>query len=1265
MNTRHLIPVWFAIVTALASMASLFAAEQKADFGWCEVTCPESAAGGENFTLTVKVKEAAAGMKLGGDVHLNKPKGVYGGYGYWGGNPKPVKAGDTVKLKYKMPAKEGIIGAHVLLYLSKEGFNEAEKKQASPVIKLAGTKADSASRPASVTFKKSWISIGESHKGENSSAGEELLEGDELVLPVEYYVDPSDDWGGTQLEVWALGPWVDCPDGKYSTKRMHHNYPGTNRSEKCEVGKTVTHEFKIKIPKPFTETAKGVKVGDGMMFMIFFKGADGKNWPWSVRGGNVKQFLAKDYTFRLDSPVPGNLFSYAEPVVMEMVLGPGAVAGEAKSANYNVYNISGAKVASGSAQFTVKGAAQRVPLKIETAARGTMRIEVDVEGWGMKESTFARIPDLMTLIGNDRTCFGAQLIDGNEEAVKSARRLGLTICRVWLGWNTLEPKKDMWRGIDRKVKNLRMLKENGIDPWLLFDGPPAWAVDNPKSWGTHFAPFPFRDADVASVITKLSNECKDNIIGYEWLNEIVPGKDCADPVADYLRFCKVATNAAKAVNPSYITTLAGGLWPRTFRKSLLAAGVGKHVDVLPVHYSSFGGVEEAKGDLAAVGAEKVVVWDNETARGWSTWEMPLAEALKNTTQSNWVLSQWPGEFLAGSKRMVYFGGQPDAAGNWSYMWGDMSPRPIAATLGVLVSKLYKAKPLGQFAAGKSGTILLFENRAGRPLMVVSSLEKDGEKIGLEVGEGALTATDYQGNESSIAVTDGKAELAAGDLRFFAEGGDLDILKANVVPEIMGGSGLVPQFSMLKETENQLFVRLHNLYDRQIKCSLGLKAPAEWNLASATEASLAPGESKIVSLSMDLSKAESKLHELAVLVRYDWDKLPVIEKKFSVNVISRSMVGNLLKNGGFELAGDKAGSFAGWSSNKFAKRMEWKKPDELGHDGAVLCFEKTGKSWASIGQKIDPLPGGQEYVYSAWFKSKDLAIGSNVAESFSDGKSKTLYQPHVFVTSPTQEHWELFTARLKMPDNLVSASFIPVCKGDGVAYVDNVRVALYEGSDYIAEAHKAKGKIMVDGDLNDFDRSCPIPLLGKSQLRAKAGYEWSPENISGVAYLNWDASNLYLGVEVIDDKHKADQTEAGCLDDDCVILALHPVNRQPGQDSKAFELAFSSVKPGGSGRHTIYRPAEHSGGLKSGSLAKDSSTYDIVIKRTGNRTVYEVAMPLADLGGIKSAFGTKVGMSLMLKDNDGAGNVASMIWGGGLLPAWAPGSFGVLTFVDNE
>jgi hypothetical protein len=261
-------------------------------------------------------------------------------------------------------------------------------------------------------------------------------------------------------------------------------------------------------------------------------------------------------------------------------------------------------------------------------------------------------------------------------------------------------------------------------------------------------------------------------------------------------------------------------------------------------------------------------------------------------------------------------------------------------------------------------------------------------------------------------------------------------------------------------------------------------------------------------------------------------------------------------------------------------------------------------------------------------------------------------------------WQVFTCRYKAPENLATAGFVPVARGPGSALYDNLRVTVFEGSDFAAEAIKVRHPPTIDGKLDDWDGTCPIPLIGRNQLHVlNKDYVWTPQNLSGVAYLRWDARNLYVAVEVLDDVHHPAGDGETVLEGDSLILAFDPTNRSPDAARQSLAYYVSAQKPaGGSGRHTLWRPRQHSAGRPAGQLARDSSLYEIAIKAERGRCVYELRIPWNELG-ISPAFGGKFGFAIQLNDNDGRGPAAQMNWGGGLSPVWRPANFGIITLVE--
>jgi len=370
----------------------------------------------------------------------------------------------------------------------------------------------------------------------------------------------------------------------------------------------------------------------------------------------------------------------------------------------------------------------------------------------------------------------------------------------------------------------------------------------------------------------------------------------------------------------------------------------------------------------------------------------------------------------------------------------------------------------------------------------------------------------------------------------------------------------------------------------------------------------------------------------------------------------------LKNGGFEVAGKSENVPAAWSLGTTPKRVP--SGGGLGLGSHVLRFENSA-GYDEAYQTISP-PPGRTYLYTAWIWNNDMEAGSNIGQTFTDGGKKDFYTPQVFVSAQSSPFWRFYSCHTETPQNLKEISFTPVVKGPGWAMYDNLRVTIYEGTNFAAECHKARTPIRLDGRLDGWNQACPIPLLCDNQLTVfDKSYRWAPENLSAVAYLTWDEKALYLAVDVVDDIHYAKTTGEETLNGDSIALAIQPARGIPGKDDKAFVYYLSTASPGGgSGANTLYRPPAHCGGLSSGQLAKDSSVYDLAIHAEGKKTLYQLRMPWSELGGINPVFGSKFGISLMLNDNDGSGRAACMSWGDGLAAGWSPSNFGVATLVDD-
>ncbi|MDP7250436.1 MAG: sugar-binding protein [Planctomycetota bacterium] len=1224
---------------------------------WCKITVPKTAKVGS--TINIRIKLTGPKDKLGEKGYLWLDlKDQHHKMMKWGGPKRELALGqETV---YRLPVRDRVGLEYVYAYLGVVRSKDDKKSVATastPQIPVSG-----ASKAPEIRYNKSWL------YADASNGGRQLVSGEKFDLAVDYFLDPSDHFQATTLSVWGTGPWIDTPDGKYTKKRGHIGYPGLSGRLKITKPGKGRHVFTFTVPKGL----ELVKENNRLLFVCRFLDSAGKSWPWHVRAHG--SFIRKRGFFEIETGKPGNLFTYDEPVRIAARLKNVEGVGEKKALKWTVHDARGKKMLGGNEPFTVTRDGQEIVLNLNLQQRGVFLLQMEVPGWEKRQTTFARIPDVVAMTQGKPTRFG-MTVHGtyghlDEEIFQVARKLGLTTCRRFSNWNRMEPGPGVFK-LDELDKQLAITNRLGIDMWICITKPPAWVLTRARDVG--YSCFEADWDGWKNFVRTVTTRFKGKFIGWEWLNEITPGGSA--PIENYFRLCRIGTETAKAIDPDLITLLAGGLFPRSYRKQALSAGIGKYIDVMPVHYQNGNGVIEARSDLDAAGLKHVAVWEDESARGNNAWGVPPLEEVQKTVQSNWVLKQWTDELAAGCERIIYFGGTPNAAGSHGYVLDDMSPRPVAATLAVFTSKLFGARPLGVFQLGDGGLFHLFA-RDGKPVLVASTQVSAGERVELQAGTDEILITDYQGNEQKLACKGGKAALALKPLRYFIEGADLDVLKSYVVPSInvakvsSGTSSSVfsarqlrPRLSLIQGKQGQIGLRINNLYKRTLEGSIRIGVPDGWGRQEAVTFSLGAGDVSVLALPVSVPRtATASDYDVKLSFDFKWDKLPAVEKELVLSVLSPDMVGNLMPNGDFESPARGSAPDGFRVNNKTSMRVSSAGlGDGLGR--YVVKFQNTAGKWDHTARTI-PLRGGQTYLYTAWIRNQKMSAGSNMTQNLANGKQIRHYDVHVFTAGQNNDYWQLFTCRRQMAADTKTVSFAPVVKGSGWALYDNLRVTLFEGSDYVAEAFKTKTKPVIDGKLDDWNKACPIPLIGRSQLKVlDKNYTWSPENLNAIGHLMWDDANLYAAVKVKDDVHHTVGTGESANKGDCVILSIDPTNRAPGAAARSFAYYLSSASPNrGGAQHTIFRPKRFAGGKRAGHLFGDSSIYEIAITKTKGECIYEIRIPASELG-LQPGFGGKLGLSLQLNDNDGKGLSAHMNWGGGLSPNWQPGNFGVVTFVD--
>ncbi|MBQ3748559.1 MAG: hypothetical protein II863_14235 [Kiritimatiellae bacterium] len=1258
------------LVTALivaGTALALHAAVHEDD--WLKVETPDKVVPDSGFQVKVTLKkDLGPSENVTVAMHTFKTDGGWMGTGEWR-PPQTMKKGETKVFAFTAKGSDKVGHFGPLAFIAPNGdWGKATHKIFCGKITWAMSGAEAAKRkaeaeakaarakpPAGITYKKSWIVPRGCCKPGTDEPVKEIREGESFDVVADYYLDPSEYWNNKcHVVVFGCGPWIDNPDGVHEKSSHHVNYPGAGWGfREVKPGKG-TVRVTQKIKKFFRYNS--------LFFHVRFRGGDDKDFPWTKTCGAPKMVRPIN-GLDIVAPTAGGLFvAGREKPVVDLIAGSDAKAGSPVTIKILALDAVGKleEVGSVSATMPDPGKTAKVDLSSAIGKRLGCFLAEGRSGDNSVDAFFGVIPDVDKALGGRRAPFGATDLYTDLEC-ETAAKLGFSVNRMFVNWGALVPKRGEYR-FDGISAQMDRQERHGIKPWLMLVGAPEWVLP-PNVHSPGFEPYPFDEAGWRESIRAISQRFGKRVFGIEWLNEITPGNKSSNPAADYSRFCEIGTEELRKVNPKAHSMLAGGLWPRNFRLDVLGAGIGKHVDILPIHYGEYESAAEAITDAAAGGIK--TVWNDESAAGISVWGMDGREALERSVlQSRNVLRVWPAQLVAGVKGIIYFGGEANPAGNWKYLLDDYTPRPVAATLAVMSAKLGNARPVGAYYAEPGARVMVFERKDGTALAVVGSANGDEKSAPVEVNIPAtsgstIVSTDHQGNERTIAAKGDTISIKAGAMPLIYEGLPLTPLAVRCTLTLEGQGPLTPKpsVSFVKGAAPQVRVSVRNPLRTPVEGVVGVAVVPGGKSGKAF--SLAPGESAhfILDLPSETFPSGSAKGVARVAWKLGGGKENVMaQTDFAVDVIDPATLGNLLLNGGFEA---KGGSKESWNGGGRIVKLDGSRP---GEDGNALSLDH-GKGWIQLFQRADNPSPGRKLLYTAWMRTDNMNAGSNASLVNSNGSSRNLYMPDVF-TAPKDTHgaWQFMVKVLNSKPDDVKVQVQPVASGEnGGALYDNIRLTLHDGTDWATEAHRAAKARKIDGDLSDWDFADPIPLLCANQIASEGGYKWTPDNLSGIAQLAWDDEALYMAVRVRDDVHSA-QTGENTLRGDALQIGLHPANRLAGTDSAAIEWWVSAANPGsGSGKHTVYRPAAHAAGLASGQLAKDSSVYEIAVVRKGSDTCYEFRIPWRDAGGIRPQPGQRLGLSLRLTDTDSGAARGAAAWGRGL-ESWAPSSFGSLVLL---
>ena len=206
--------------------------------------------------------------------------------------------------------------------------------------------------------------------------------------------------------------------------------------------------------------------------------------------------------------------------------------------------------------------------------------------------------------------------------------------------------------------------------------------------------------------------------------------------------------------------------------------------------------------------------------------------------------------------------------------------------------------------------------------------------------------------------------------------------------------------------------------------------------------------------------------------------------------------------------------------------------------------------------------------------------------------------------------------------------------------------------YYAPCRRASS-ITIDGSLGEWNRDSPISLGKPGHVQEIEPGKWTgPEDLSAEVWTAWDDTNFYLAARVKDDVFCQNESGAEVWKGDSVQFALDPLHQE--SSDLIYEIGLA-LTPKGPQVFCWYSPqGEQTGLMKEANLA---------VVRSGDVTIYEVAIPFSGLKPLKPECGKTVGFSILLNDDDGGGREGWLEWTSGIGREKSPSLYGDLTFVE--
>ena len=187
---------------------------------------------------------------------------------------------------------------------------------------------------------------------------------------------------------------------------------------------------------------------------------------------------------------------------------------------------------------------------------------------------------------------------------------------------------------------------------------------------------------------------------------------------------------------------------------------------------------------------------------------------------------------------------------------------------------------------------------------------------------------------------------------------------------------------------------------------------------------------------------------------------------------------------------------------------------------------------------------------------------------------------------------------------------------------------------VCEAGRFGRPPAVDGDLSEWAAVPPEYLAAGAQLVSFDHWD-GPADLSASFRFGWDGQSLYFAAEVSDDAHVQEKSGSAIWQGDSIQLRIdaeHDLAEAMGPDDSEINFGLGPDGP-------VIWHHRRPGGAEPGPLEGG----ELAVVPEGGVTRYELAVPWSALGCDPPQDGGRMGLNVIVNDDDGRGRTGILMW----------------------